>query len=119
MKRVTLVEVGVNVKVTVSKTPTAKVQLCIGASCQYFICVKKALRFVRGKAICSLTNDLCIGYKCQYASCSAHAMAPNGECTLNQSDKNVKELTEEARKMEKDVSKLRSHLKKLGLNDYL
>ena len=106
-------------KITVSGTPTTKVQYCIGASCQYFICVKKALKFVKGKAICGLTNDPCIGYRCQYASCSAHAMAPNGECTLNQRDRNVRELADEAKKMEKDVSKIKSHLKKLGLDDYL
>jgi hypothetical protein len=46
-------------------------------------------------------------------------MAPNGECTLNQGDRNVRELTDEAKKMEKDVSKIKSHLKKLGLDDYL
>jgi hypothetical protein len=106
------------VRITVPKAP-AKVQLCIGASCQYFICVKKALRFIQGKAICGLTNDPCIGYKCQYAACSAHAMAPNGECTLNMRDKEVKDVAEEAKKMEKDVSKIKSHLKKLGLDDYI
>lgn len=104
-------------KVSVSGTP--KVQLCIGPSCQYFICVKKALKIVKGRAICSLTNDPCIGYKCQYAGCSAHAMAPNGECTLNRADKNIRELDEEARRMDKDLSKIKSRLKKLGLEDYL
>jgi hypothetical protein len=46
-------------------------------------------------------------------------MAPNGECTLNMKDKEVKDVVEEAKKMEKDVSRIKSHLKKLGLNDYI
>ena len=105
-------------RVNVSKLPT-KTQLCIGPACQYFTCAKKALKIIRGKVICALTNDACIGYKCQYALCSAHAMGPNGECTLNVEDKRIREVEEEAKALDKDFSKIKGHLKKLGLEDYI
>ncbi len=73
--------------------------------------------------ICTLTNDVCIGPRCQFASCMARALTPDGKCL--KARKEVREssaeidIIREAKKLEKDVEKVRSKLKKIGLEDYL
>ncbi len=102
-----------------------EVKFCKGPACPYFTCIKKALKIVRksSKAVvlCALTNDQCIGYKCQYSSCSAHVMDSEGRCLLDLKgvEKEEIDIVSEAKKMEKEVAKIKHHLKKLGLEDYL
>ncbi len=99
---------------------------CEGPKCPEFRCLKKCLRIVRRgnnvQVICTLTNDTCIGAKCQFASCIARALSPDGKCLKS---KRVEEassemdIIREAKKLEKDVEKVRAKLKKMGLEDYL
>ncbi len=98
---------------------------CEGPKCPEFRCLKKCLRIVRRgdkvQVICALTNDPCIGPKCQFASCAAHALTPEGKC-LKGVEKEIPsefDIVKEAKKLEKEVEKVRSKLKKIGLEDYL
>ena len=101
-------------------------KLCKGPACPHFKCGKNFLRIVRrgtnAVVVCSLTNDQCIGARCQYAICTAHAMDPQGRCLLDlRSTEKEEELSiiEEAKKMDKEIAKIKHHLKKLGLKDYI
>ncbi|NPB00351.1 MAG: hypothetical protein GXO10_03155 [Crenarchaeota archaeon] len=100
---------------------------CEGPKCPEFRCLKRCLKIVRrGKdvqVICTLTNDVCIGAKCQFASCMARALTPDGKCLKSRREEGERspemDIVREARKLEKDVEKVRSKLKKIGLEDYL
>jgi len=99
---------------------------CEGPKCPEFRCLKKCLRIVRRgdkvMVICSLTNDACIGAKCQFASCAAHALTPEGKCLRHGPERETPsefDIIKEAKKFEKEVEKVRSKLKKIGLEDYL
>ncbi len=106
------------------KKPDKMEKMCVGPACPEFRCLKKALRLVRrgntALAICSLTGDQCIGYKCQFASCTAHALTPEGKCLREAFTEAGPEadIIKEAKKLEKDAEKIRSKLKKIGLEDY-
>ena len=98
---------------------------CEGPKCPHFKCLKKALRIVRRSSlvtvICSLTNDQCIGAKCQFAVCDAHAMSADGKCMFEFRKREEKEIdiVEEAKKMERELSRIKSRFRKIGLEDYL
>jgi len=100
-------------------------KMCIGPACPEFKCLKKALRLARRgstvTAICALTGDPCIGHKCQFASCSAHALTPEGKCLKEAFVEAGPEtdIVKEAKKLEKETEKIKSMLKKIGLEDYL
>ena len=103
-----------------------ELKLCKGPACPHFKCGRNFLRIVkRGynvSVICTLTNDQCIGYKCQYAICTAHAMDPNGRCLLDlRKDEKEEELSiiEEAKKIDKELAKIKHHLKRFKLEDYI
>ncbi len=103
---------------------------CLGPRCNLgqggtslFRCTKKALKVTkRGPSIafwCTYLNDECIGAKCQYASCDARAMSPQGLCLyVPERREDVRDIVDEAKKIEGEVQKLERHLKKLGLKDY-
>ncbi|MFN7106266.1 MAG: hypothetical protein ACK4M3_06775 [Pyrobaculum sp.] len=105
--------------------------LCLGPRCVYgpngtslFRCGKKALRpNVRGSKIvfwCTWLNDECIGARCQYAFCDARVMTPEGYCTYKAGGEEAKpDILTEVKKMEREVEKIRLHLKRRGLEDYL
>ncbi|MEM0370343.1 MAG: hypothetical protein QXK71_07420 [Pyrobaculum sp.] len=106
---------------------------CLGPRCAYgpnstslFRCGKKALKpTIRGNKIifwCTWLNDECIGPRCQYAYCEARAMTPEGFCTYKPSGEEEgpkRDILAEVKKMEKEVEKIRAHLKRQGLGDYL
>ncbi len=105
--------------------------VCLGPKCIYgpngsslFRCGKKALKpTVRGNKIvfwCTWLNDECIGARCQYAFCDARAMTPEGFCTYKPAaGEESRDIMTEVKKMEREVEKIRGHLKKRGLGDYL
>ncbi|MFN3804148.1 MAG: hypothetical protein ACK4SY_03735 [Pyrobaculum sp.] len=109
----------------------AQRNLCLGPRCVYgpngtslFRCGKKALRpNIRGSKIvfwCTWLNDECIGARCQYAFCDARAMTPEGYCTYKAEGEEAKpDILAEVKKMEREVEKIRVHLKRRGLEDYL
>lgn len=87
---------------------------------------EKALKpTIRGNKIifwCTWLNDECIGPRCQYAYCEARAMTPEGFCTYKPSGEEEgpkRDILAEVKKMEKEVEKIRAHLKRQGLGDYL
>lgn len=106
---------------------------CLGPRCalgpngtSLFRCGKKALKpTIRGNKIvfwCTWLNDECIGAKCQYAYCEARAMTPEGYCTYKPSGEEGearRDILTEVKKMEREVEKIRQHLKRQGLGDYL
>lgn len=106
---------------------------CLGPRCalgpngtSLFRCGKKALKpTIRGNKIvfwCTWLNDECIGARCQYAYCEARAMTPEGYCTYKPSGEEGetrRDILTEVKKMEKEVEKIRQHLKRQGLGDYL
>lgn len=104
--------------------------VCLGPKCIYgpnssslFRCGKKALKpTVRSAKIvfwCTWLNDECIGAKCQYAFCDARVMTPGGFCMYKTEMGESRDILTEVKKLEREVEKIRSHLKKRGLEDYL
>jgi len=87
-----------------------------------FYCIKKALIIRRGahglEAWCAWINDACIGYKCQYSVCNRRALLPDGTCALmsKRRRKRIVPIEEEAMQLEAEYSKLRSKLKRLGVD---
>ncbi len=107
------------------KTNSEGLKECEGPRCPDFRCLKKCLRIIRRgsnvQVICTLTNDQCIGARCQFASCMARALSPDGKCLKSKRHEEAPEIdiVKEAKKLEKDVEKVRAKLKKIGLEDYL
>ena len=102
-------------------------------ACPHFRCLKKALYFKlpNGRLVpprvarnmrepgtpwCMWAMDECRGPDCQYAACDKHALLPDGTCALARArPTQIKSIEEEARRMERELTALRSKLKKLGL----
>ncbi len=108
-KYVLRVDVGITVSQRKPCNPT----------CRNFICLKKALRIIRrGKNVvawCTWVNDFCQGGKCKFAGCKAHALLPDGTCGIEmRKEVKVKDIVEEAMKMDKEAMKIKDKLKKLG-----
>jgi len=105
--------------------------LCKGPLCNFgpngsslFRCLKKALKpQLRGNRVvfwCTYLNDECIGIKCQYASCAANAAAADGTCTyVVKTEEPRRDILDEARKIEEEAKKLRSVLRRRGLDDLI
>jgi hypothetical protein len=103
--------------------------MCIGYKCQYFSCTQHALKVVRrGNELISMcllakepngTYGPCIGYKCQYSLCNAHVMDPKGKCLLERERPKTLDLIKEANNLDKQYSKIKGHLKKMGMDDYI
>jgi hypothetical protein len=110
----------------------AQLRQCAGPRCvlgpnstSLFRCGKRSLKpVVRGSRIlfwCAWLNDECIGVKCQFAYCEARSMTPEGLCARLAEGGRAREvdIVEEAKKLEREDEKLRAHLKRIGLGDYL
>jgi len=72
-------------------------------------------------AWCTWVNDPCKGYKCTYALCLAHAMLPDGTCTLLSPKKAPKRrsLEEEILEEERKFASIERKLRKVSRRDLI